>query len=367
MLRCYFGGSPTRADHTASGNCNLSTAAAGGAIVVDAEDMSYTLKIAGYSRTKALLETGKWATSTPFRIGGHVWTVRYCPNDDADFMSIYLVLDSEGANKDVKVRCKFSVLDKAGVPVPSLSRAYKSVQTFTPKASTWGYSKFISKADLEGSPHVIDDCFTIRCDVTVLKEIRCEEITKLKRQFVVVPPSNMCRDLGGLLESMDGADVTFHAELFGSMMENAGDPVEIGDMESDVFKSLLHFIYTDDSPPEMTRDVVMAGHLLVAADRYDVERLKLICEDKLCTHIDSDNMATSLALAVQHSCPGLKEDCFEFLAPPSNFEAMVANDGYEHLKSSCPSVLKELIARFLPAELKAAKDIIMKFLVPHSV
>uniref|UniRef100_M8BY66 Uncharacterized protein n=1 Tax=Aegilops tauschii TaxID=37682 RepID=M8BY66_AEGTA len=118
---------------------------------------------------------------------------------------------------------------------------------------------------------------------------------------------------------MDGADVTFHvggdkfpahrsvlatrssvfkAELLGSMKENASDPlVEIKDMDSDVFKSLLHFIYTDDSPSEMA------------------------CE----------------------------------------YAAMVASDGYEHLKSSCPSVLKELIARFLPAELKAAKDIIMKF------
>ncbi|XP_073359298.1 BTB/POZ and MATH domain-containing protein 2-like [Aegilops tauschii subsp. strangulata] len=221
--------------------------------LVDAEDRSYTLKIAEYSRTKALLETGKWASSTPFRLGGHVWTVRYCPNGDADFVSIYLVLDSEseGANKDVKVRCKFSVLDKAGVPVPSLTRAYKSVQTFTPTHPSWGYS------------------------------------------------NNMCRDLGGLLKSMDGADMTFNvggekvlahrsvlaarssvfkAELFGSMMENAGNPlVEISDMESDVFKSLLHFIYTD-SMPEITReDVVMAGHLLVAADRYDVERLKLLC------------------------------------------------------------------------------------------
>ena len=114
--------------------------------------------------------------------------------------------------------------------------------------------------------------------------------------------------------------------------------------------------------PQITReDMAMAGHLLVAADRYAVERLKLICEDKLCNHIDSDTVATSLALAEQHSCPGLKEACFEFLASPSNFEAMVASDGYEHLKSSCPSVIKELIARFLPAELKAAKDIIMKF------
>jgi speckle-type POZ protein len=38
---------------------------------------------------------------------------------------------------------------------------------------------------------------------------------------------------------------------------------------------------------------------------------------------------------------------------------MVASDGFEHLKSSCPSVLKELLARLLPLELKAAKDIIM--------
>ncbi|VAI82978.1 unnamed protein product [Triticum turgidum subsp. durum] len=387
MLRCCFGASPTKADRTASGNCNLS-AAAGGAILIDAEDWSYsyTLNIAGYSRTKELLETGKCARSTPFIVGGHVWAVRYYPNgykDAADFASIFLVLvDSTGA-KDVKAKCTFSVLDKAGVPVPSFTRTYTSACTFTGKGSSWGYPEFINKADFEGSPHLIDDCFTIRCDVTVLKEIRTEEITKCSKQFVVVPRSNLCQQLAGLLNSMDGADVTFHvgeekflahrsvlaarssvfkAELLGSMMENAGDPVEIKDMESDVFKSLLHFIYTDDSPSEMAcEDAVMAGHLLVAADRYDVERLKLICEEKLCKHIDSNTVATSLALAEQHSCPGLKEACFEFLASPSNFEAMVASDGYEHIKSSCPSILKELIARFLPAELKAAKDIIMKF------
>src|SRR3954470_4895000 len=76
MLRCCFGGQPTsRADRTASsGNCNLSD----GAIVIDDEDWSYsyTLKIAGYSRTKELLETGKYARSTPFTVGGHVWAVR---------------------------------------------------------------------------------------------------------------------------------------------------------------------------------------------------------------------------------------------------------------------------------------------------
>jgi speckle-type POZ protein len=104
---------------------------------------------------------------------------------------------------------------------------------------------------------------------------------------------------------------------------------------------------------------ILAGHLLVAADRYNIERLKLICEERLCDLIDSVIVATSLALAEQHGFHRIKEACFEFLSSPSNLEAMIASDGYKHLKKSCPSVLKELAASFLPAELRAVKDIIM--------
>jgi speckle-type POZ protein len=46
-----------------------------------------------------------------------------------------------------------------------------------------------------------------------------------------------------------------------------------------VFRSLLHFIYTDSLPEIDDRDrTAMAQHLLVAADQYGMERLKLICE-----------------------------------------------------------------------------------------
>uniref|UniRef100_A0A8I6YVY6 BTB domain-containing protein n=1 Tax=Hordeum vulgare subsp. vulgare TaxID=112509 RepID=A0A8I6YVY6_HORVV len=146
---------------------------------------------------------------------------------------------------------------------------------------------------------------------------------------------------------------------------SAASPIEIHDMEANVFNSLLHYIYTDSVPVlEMgsnkdETDVVMADHLLVAADRYNISRLKQICEEKLCNHIDSNMVATSLALAEQHGFHRLKEACLQFLASPSNLEAMMESEGYEHLKSSCPSVPKELIARIIPVEFKSAKDIIM--------
>jgi speckle-type POZ protein len=350
------------------------------ATLVSAEG-SYVLKVDGYSRTKAVLKNGEFVISTPFRVGGHSWAMRYYPNgngkDCANFISLYLLLKSAGA-EDVHAKCTLSVLDTYGARVPSFSRTF-SVHTFTKENSDWGYTEFMKKADLEGSVHLRDDCLTIKCDVTIVKEIPSVE------QSVVVPPSDLHRHLGDLLKNKDAADLNFQvggerfsahrcvlaarspvfkAELLGAMKENSGSPIEIRDMEADVFKSLLHFIYTDTDPPVLESvtnkgDVVMAGHLLVAADRYNIARLKLICEEKLCNRIDSDMVATTLALAEQHGFHGLKEACLKFLASPSNLEAMMASDGFEHLKSSCPSVLKELIARILPAEQKAAKDLVM--------
>jgi len=89
---------------------------------------------------------------------------------------------------------------------------------------------------------------------------------------------------------------------------------------------------------------VLSQHLLVAADKYNLERLKLLCESKLCEYIDAGNVATILALAEQRHCHGLKKLCFHFLSSPANLRAVVASDGFKHLSRSCPSVMEELVA-----------------------
>ncbi|VAI37958.1 unnamed protein product [Triticum turgidum subsp. durum] len=204
-----------------------------------------------------------------------------------------------------------------------------------------------------------------------MKEILGEEETRAS-------PDDLHMHLGDLLESKDAADLTFQvggemfpahgcvlaarssvfkAKLLGAMGESSSSAIKIYDMEPGVFKALLHFIYTEKVSPVI--DVAIASHLLVAADRYNIGRLKQICEEKLCSHIDSNMVATSLDIAEQHGFPRLKEACLRFLASPPNLEAMMTSNGYEHLKSSCPSVLKEIIAQILPAEWNAAKDIIM--------
>ena len=138
----------------------------------------------------------------------------------------------------------------------------------------------------------------------------------------------------------------FMAELFGPMKEMAMNCIEIQDMEARVFEAMLHFIYTDTMPDIDQEDAfVITQHLLVAADRYDLERLKLICEDKLCMCIDTSTVATTLALAERHGCQGLKKVCFELLKSPSHLKTVLATESFDHLMTTCPSLIKELLAK----------------------
>ncbi|XP_047083732.1 BTB/POZ and MATH domain-containing protein 2-like [Lolium rigidum] len=356
------------------------------AIVAESEKRSFVFKIHGYSKLKELLKNGECVASPHFSVEGHNWFLRFYPNGYLEYHGAFICLLLDAVDDKSYVNAEASdicVLGDDGLPAPSLvGTLFSSVH------STYlGYNILREELDQQSWDIMDEDgCLSIKCDLIIKKDIQSEETTG--NQFVLVPPSDLHRHFGNLLESMVGADVTFHvggekflahkfvlaarssvfnAELLGAMKESVSTPIVIHEMEPDVFKSLLHFIYTDSLPVlemacnqgEARPDVAMASHLLVAADRYNVERLKLICEHKLCSRIDANMVATSLVLAQQHNCNGLKEACLQFLSSPSNLEAVVLTDGYEYLKLSCPSVLKELIARLLPVEMKAAKDIVM--------
>ncbi|CAL5054285.1 unnamed protein product [Urochloa decumbens] len=230
----------------------------------------------------------------------------------------------------------------------------------------------IRRSELEGSRsrYVKDDCILVQCAINVLLgESRDAAVEgPVSKAVASIPSSDLNQQFGELLRSQKGADITFlvsgesvvahrsvlaarspvfMAELFGSMKERASPCVEIKDMEVDVFRAMLHFIYTDTAPEldqKGEQATLMAQHLLEAADRYGLERLKSICVEKVCIDISVDTVATTLALAEQHGCSGLKSRCMMFiLAAPENLHAVAATDGFKYLEACCPSVLTELL------------------------
>ncbi|KAF8658671.1 hypothetical protein HU200_059145 [Digitaria exilis] len=216
-------------------------------------------------------------------------------------------------------------------------------------------------SDLEGSLRrfVKDDRILVKCAINVL-ESEDDAAARAASDAVdarpSVPSSDLHQQFGELLRSQKGADITFivagesipahrsvlaarssvfMAELFGDMKEKASPCVEIKDIEVEVFRAMLHFVYTDTVPELDQKDeqaTLMAQHLLEAADRYGLERLNV------------DTVATTLALAEQHGCSELKSKCMKFIvACAENFDAVAATEGYKYLEASCPSVLTELV------------------------
>jgi len=88
---------------------------------------------------------------------------------------------------------------------------------------------------------------------------------------------------------------------------------------------------------------VAMQHLLVAADRYGLDRLRLLCEAKLCRDIDVQTVATTLALAEQHRCTQLRGACIGFIASRDVLGAAMETDGFEHLATSCPTIMNEIL------------------------
>ncbi|XP_039778513.1 BTB/POZ and MATH domain-containing protein 2-like [Panicum virgatum] len=229
----------------------------------------------------------------------------------------------------------------------------------------------------------------VRCDITVLKETARDNAAAAAAaaRYVAVPPPDMGRDLDRLLSSGEGADVAFEvggetvaahrsilaqwrsymstkegyaplsatvlaarslallAELF-APAPGAAVCVWVEGVDVEVFWAVLRFVYKD-TLPELEEGggeaAAMAPRLLAAADRYGLERLKLICKDRLCDDVDASTVGTALELAERHGCQGLKRACLDFLMAGSNLKAATATGDFEHLSNSCPSVLKELL------------------------
>ncbi|XP_016650928.1 PREDICTED: BTB/POZ and MATH domain-containing protein 2-like [Prunus mume] len=232
----------------------------------------------------------------------------------------------------------------------------------------WGYKRFFKRTSLETSDYLKDDCLSVNCMVGVVKS----HTEGPKIYSIPVPPSSMGHQFGRLLESGKGTDVNFEidgeifaahklvlaarspvfrAQLFGPMKDQNTRCIKVEDIEAPVFKALLHFIYWDSLPDmeELTginsngSSTLMAQHLLAAADRYGLDRLRLLCEANLCKDVAINTVATTLALAEQHHCFQLKTVCLRFVATPGNLSGVMQTDGYKHLKESCPSVLTELL------------------------
>lgn len=306
-------------------------------------------------------EMGEVLKSSTFSAGASdklKWCLRVNPKgldeESKDYLSLYLLLVS--CNKsEVRAKFKFSILNAKREETKAMEsqRAYKFMQ-----GKDWGFKKFIRRDFLldEANGLLPDDKLTLFCEVSVVAD-SVNISGQMHSASFKVPDSRLSDDFEHLFESSQFADVTLtcnsrefqcHKAILTArspvlaamfeheMKERQLNLVQIEDMDPEVMADMLRFIYTG-KPRHLES---MAADLLAAADKYALERLKIMCEEALCNNLSVENVSEVLILADRHSAEQLKAQAIEFINNRHATDVM-ETPGWKQMVSSNPHLVAE--------------------------
>ncbi|KAK2868847.1 hypothetical protein Q7C36_000718 [Tachysurus vachellii] len=293
-------------------------------------------------------EMGEVLKSSTFSSGPNdkmKWCLRVNPkgldDESKDYLSLYLLLVN-CPKSEVRAKFKFSLLNAKREETKAMEsqRAYRFVQ-----GKDWGFKKFIRRDFLldEANGLLPDDKLTLFCEVSVVQD-SVNISGQSNMNMLKVPECQLADDLGSLWEGSRFTDCSlfvggqefkahksilaarspvFNAMFEHKMEESKKNRVDISDVEPDVFREMMVFIYTDKAP-NLEK---MADHLLAAADKYALERLKVMCEEALCNSLSVENVADILILADLHSAEQLKTQAIDFINRCSVLRQLGCKDG----------------------------------------
>jgi len=160
-----------------------------------------------------------------------------------------------------------------------------------------------------------------------------------------------------VLVASDGREFRAHAAILSSrstvfaamfkhnMKEKHEKRVKIEDLSSEHVEGLLNFIYTD-TVPEITS---VAPDLFVAAHKYNISKLIVLCEEAMVSDLKVENAAEFLMSADLHGAGQLRMAAKRFTI--THFKEVKATDRWKKMVEHSPHLADEIMDEF--AELMA--------------
>ncbi|ODM87882.1 Speckle-type POZ protein B [Orchesella cincta] len=252
------------------------------------------------------------------------WSLRVYSHgiDDAlkNFLSLYLFMEN-CTKPQHYANFRFGILKKGRREARSVTS--KNVCLFQ-KRGDWG-EKFLRRDQLlqKAGALLSNGQLTLFCEMMVIGDVanRPTQTSRLN-----MPEFRLNRDFSQLIDSKKHHDVILTVEgkelqahkailatrskaFFKLFEDHTGTRVEIGDVKPEVLSEILCFIYTGH--PRKLEGV--AVDLSVAAIKYELEGLEVICEEFLCRGLTVDNAASFLIYADNYSASNLKTHELNFI------------------------------------------------------
>ena len=332
------------------------------------EKITYKWEIRNYSFS-GLGPREKIVSPTFFSGGGKSqqlkWNLQCYPQgiredeNPSRFLSIYLCSLSSNASNPIKVKFNISIHDANMKKIKSIGVITPKgrLSTFSNYLAALGYPKFLPSEHLVGLPN---DKLLVLCELHVNVEVLEESIFRDKD--AKISSSTICDDVSRLLENSNFSDLVIvcrggrefkchktilaaRSEVFEAMfmhdfLEKSEGVVSVDDIEDDVMAELLRFIYTDKIEGLQDEQDDFLASLLTAADKYNIKRLKSICEKKLSGRLSVGNLIDLLILADVHNAEELKASALKLMISTSIGD-LSQNRSWNLLKKDRSSLLAE--------------------------
>ncbi|KAL8041746.1 hypothetical protein ABFX02_09G003900 [Erythranthe guttata] len=309
--------------------------------------------------------------SEEFVVCGRRFSIRLYPGGkdvdarDAGFASLYVYLNKENTHQSVSCCFDMYLIDQSGKG-NDWGCSYLRKPWLIEDGRMLGRDNFITRSSL--TEYLKDDCLKIRVNIEVFT-CRNQDLPLIK-----VPTESLNNsirsDFGKLLQSKKGADVLFKVKnqsfcahkpilaarcpFFLSYLSDGhqSNEIDVPDIDPEIFEAMLWFLYTgilreeehDDSDfggPLMIESFM--GKILAAADRFELKKLKKICELRISDKISRESVAYVMHLAELCRAEELKAACLRFGAENgTSILDVVDSDGCKYLKETCPLLFLEL-------------------------
>ena len=128
----------------------------------------------------------------------------------------------------------------------------------------------------------------------------------------------------------------FRAMMQANMLESIKREIMIEDVDNDVLKEMLLFIYT----AEVDEDFSKTKDLLVLADKYEAVELVKYCGKNLATTLSNENALQLGVFAETHNAENLLKDCIHFVW--KNMPDSLEKNWKEQIKDS-PRMMMQML------------------------
>ncbi|XP_074599010.1 speckle-type POZ protein B-like [Brevipalpus obovatus] len=359
-------------------------------------------------RSQNLTPLSQSVTNLPVSKFNHLWVIKYfpyipseepficCPNfsppnskdkwfmklrpksvdeqTGIEYIGIHLFLRQCEDRSKQQVRAKYviSVLDAENDPRYTGECSRIEGRIFKAGTEGHGYKLLAPRELLLNQTNNMlgpEDSLRILCEITMFGEmtssiVNTTSTTDLHPHELLLQNSiasdmasffsSGSRSTDVILEGRDGVQVRGHklilaarSKVIGAMFEHeckekSENKIEIKDIDGAVLSEMVQFIYSD----QVKNIEEFAADLLIVAEKYDLPRLKRLCEQHLATKLSYDTSGNILALADICNSIELKEKALDFvIANPSK---VIHSESWDNHLKKRPFIFKEafeLLAR----------------------